>query len=111
MKMKTPSTFASLLSLLFILISLTGFSQVSANETANSKAHLTTLQNVVESIKERNNAIKNVECVNVMVNDLLIEDLHDFLIDPKSIAAVEVLVLEPKAGAERISPSIIIDTK
>ena len=96
---------------MFILISLTGFSQTSANETTNSKAHLTTLQNVVERIKEKNNSIKNAECVNVMVNDLLIKDLHEFIIDPKSIAAVEVLVLEPKAGAERINPSIIINTK
>ncbi len=110
-KMKAPSTFANLLSLLFILISLNGFSQTSTNETKNRKAQLTTLQNVVEEIKEKNSSIKNVECVNVMVNELLIEDLHEFIIDPKSIAAVEVLVLEPKAGAERINPSIIINTK
>ncbi|MES2410461.1 MAG: hypothetical protein V4535_03355 [Bacteroidota bacterium] len=109
--MKAPSTFANLLSLLFILISLNGFSQTSTNETKNRKAQLTTLQNVVEEIKEKNSSIKNVECVNVMVNELLIEDLHEFIIDPKSIAAVEVLVLEPKAGAERINPSIIINTK
>lgn len=111
----TVARFQNGLSLLLILISLNCFSQTVANKSEpviSNKEHLTTLQNVVDGIKEKNKSIKNVEHVNVMVNDMLIENLQDFNIDPKSISMVEVLVLEPKAGTgERINPSIIIDTK
>ncbi|MCF6132893.1 hypothetical protein [Flavobacterium wongokense] len=103
--MKTQSQLQNILSLLFILVSLNGFSQTV------DKSNLTTLQNVVENIKQKNESIKNVESVNVMVNDVLIKDLQDFTIDPKSIAMVEVLVLKPKADGAQIKPSIIINTK
>jgi|SRR6218665_1387162 len=100
----------NLVALLFALFSLNGFSQSSDTEESNK--NLTTLQKVVDGIKEKNESIKNEETVNVMVNDKLVEDLQNFIIDPKRIAMVEVLVLEPKNGSrERIIPSIIINTK
>jgi hypothetical protein len=104
--MKTQPTIQNILSLVLILVSLNGFSQA-----VPGKSNLTTLQNVVENIKEKNVSIKNVEHVNVMVNDMLIKDLRDVTIDPKSISMVEVLVLKPKPDGERINPSIIINTK
>lgn len=118
--MKTQSTLISyskitkkivqnVLSLLLILISLNGFSQTDT--PSSNKVPLMTLQNVVEGIKEKNESIKNVDHINVMVNDILVENLNSFTIDPKTIAMVEVLVLEPKASGERINPSIIINTK
>lgn len=95
--------------LLLVLFSLNSFSQTDGT-SINSR--LTTLQKVVDGIKEKNQSIKNEENLNVMVNDKLVEDLQNFTIDPKTIAMVEVLVLEPKNGSrERISPSIIINTK
>lgn len=107
--MKMQSIPANLISLLVVLISQNGFSQ-TAKQSAK-KTNLTTLQAVVEGIKKNNKSIKNVENLNVMVDDMLVTDLHDFIIDPKHIAMVEVLVLEPKAGGEQINPSIIINTK
>lgn len=103
-------TLNSLAALLFALFSLNCFSQ--SDDTAQSNKNLTTLQKVVDGIKEKNQSIKNEETVNVMVNDKLVEDLQNFTIDPKRIAMVEVLVLEPKNGSrERVVPSIIINTK
>ena len=47
-----------------------------------------------------------------MVNDLLIEDLDGFKIEPKNVSKLEVLVLEPNgAKQEERKPSIIITTK
>lgn len=110
--MKTQSTIIgynkNILSLVLFLISFNTFSQTAANDD-NQK--MKSLQTVVEGIKEKNESIKNVENVNVMVNDMLIENPQDFKIDPKNIAMVEVVVLTPKAGAERMKPSIIINTK
>lgn len=111
--MKTQSQITGyckiMLSVISFLFSLNGFSQSATN---NDSQRLTSLQNVVQGIKEKNESIKNVEHINVMVNDMLVENLRDFTIDPKSIALVEVVVLEPKSGSgERINPSIIINTK
>jgi hypothetical protein len=110
----TRKLFEKIVLLVLILLSLNGFSQVSNKpESLNQgKTGLTTLQDYVAGIRERNASIKNAEHINVMVNDLLIENLQEFTIDPKSIAAVEVLVLEPKAGStQRTNPSIIINTR
>jgi hypothetical protein len=117
MKMKTQATpannstrnlFDTVLSVLFLFISITAFSQAKPE---SSNKGMTSLLTVVEGIKEKNESIKNVEHINVMVNDLLIENLVDYTIDPKSIAVVEVVVLEPKAGSPKLNPSIIINTR
>ncbi len=101
--------------LFLIFTSFSAFSQPIRNTQqstiSNNNEQLTSLETVVEDIKENNDSIKNAAHINVMVNDKLVENLRDFILDPKSIAMVEVLVLEPKAGKERISPSIIINTK
>jgi hypothetical protein len=112
--MKAQSTPVSynitkLFSALLIFISLNTFSQAAAKPEPSER--MTSLLAVVEGIKEKNASIKNVEHINVMVNDLLIENLLDYTIDPKSIAVVEVVVLEPKAGSPKLDPSIIINTK
>ncbi|MEI7509235.1 MAG: hypothetical protein WCJ62_07190 [Flavobacterium sp.] len=66
----------------------------------------------VETVKAKNQSIKNAKSINVMVNDLLIEDLNDFKIDPRTISRLEVLVLEPNGvKPEETKPSIIITTK
>lgn len=96
----------NLLTAMLLLASLHGFSQ-----TATDKTQVTTLQNYVDGIKEKNPSIKNVDSVNVMVNDKLVTDLQTVIIDPKRIALLEVLVLEPKPGSTKINPSIIINTK
>lgn len=99
-----------LLGLFLVLFSLNGFSQ--APQKTETKAAITTLQKVVDGIKEKNVSIKNAEHLNIMVNDKLVENLQGFILDPKNIAMVEVLVLEPKAGSsQRVDPSIIINTK
>lgn len=96
-----------LLGVALLLCSIDGFSQ-RANQP---NQQLTSLENVVEDIKAKNESIKDAEQVNVMVNDLLILDLKDFKIDPKSIAMVEVLDLNPKAGSSKRIKSIIINTR
>lgn len=95
----------TLVYLIFLLIPLLGFSQ------AKDKGNVTTLEQVVENIKAKNESIKDAEHVNVMVNDMLIQDIKEFKIDPKSIAAVEVLVLNPKSGSNERIKSIIINTR
>ncbi len=108
--MKTLPTFTNFYKTILglsLLVSLNGFSQ---NTTTNN-GRVTTLQNVVEDIKSKNEVLKNADHVNVMVNDVLVEDLKDFTIDPKSIALVEVLDLNPKSGGNERIKSIIINTK
>ncbi len=97
-----------LIWLALVLCPLLGFSQ-SANLQAGNE--VITLDHVVANIKQKNKSIKNVEKVNVMVNDVLIKDLKDFTLDPKSISMVEVLVLKPQDGDGRQINSIIINTK
>lgn len=95
--------------LLIALISLNSFSQKKSNETIQKPI---TLQEFVENIKAQNESIKNVVNLNVMVDDILIENLLDFKIDPKNVANIEILVMEPKdAYQHRSKPSIIIKTK
>lgn len=105
----TTPLFNTMAWLFLVLFSLNGFSQAKA--VANPKTELTTLQKVVDDIKAKNQSLKNVEHPTIMVNDKLVENLKTFIINPKNIAMVEVLVLEPKANGERINPSIIINTK
>lgn len=108
--MKTQSIS---LWLFLVLFSLNGFSQTvqKPQADAKNKTEITTLQKVVDDIKAQNESIKNVEHPTIMVNDMLVDNLQSFIINPKDIAMVEVLVLEPKPNGERINPSIIINTK
>lgn len=102
----------NLFSLVLLLFSLNGFAQEITSEKPETNSRLTTLQKVVDGIKEKNASIRNEEKVNVMVNDRLVDNLQSFTIDPKSISMVEVVVLDPKPGSEqRINPSIIINTR
>lgn len=104
--------YKNLLSLAILLVSLNGFAQNNMPLKSENNTRLTTLQKVVDGIKEKNASIRNEQNVNVMVNDKLVENLQSFTIDPKSIALVEVVVLDPKPGSEqRVNPSIIINTK
>lgn len=71
-----------------------------------------TLEQFVADLKSKNESIRDAKVINVMVNDLLIENVQEYSIDPKNIAKMEILVLEPKDAAQRRNnPSIIITTK
>jgi len=105
-----------LFSLLISLFSIVTFSQNSAANfeqvTAINSAGLITLQNLVEKIKVETAALRNVKTINVMVNDLLIEDLAAYMIDPKNISTKEILILEDNhATQEGFKASIIINTR
>ncbi len=109
----TNQLTGGLLWLFLILFSLNGFSQEAKKPQAatTSKTELTTLQKVVDEIREQNASIKNVEHLTIMVDEMLVKNLQTFKINPKNIAMVEVLVLQPKANGERVNPSIIINTR
>ncbi len=95
---------------LFILFSLSVAAQSMDND--KNKTATISLAEFVETVKAKNESIKNVKNINVMVNDLLIEDLNGFMIDPKNVSKLEVLVLEPNGTKqEERKPSIIITTK
>ena len=77
-----------------------------------NKTATISLTEFIETVKAKNQSIKNSKNINVMVNDLLIEDLDGFKIEPKNVSKLEVLVLEPNgAKQEERKPSIIITTK
>ena len=98
-----------IIPILFILVTLSATSQ-SIDSGKNKNATMS-LAEFVETVKEKNQSIKNAKSINVMVNDLLIEDLNDFKINPKTISRLEVLVLEPNGvKPEETKPSIIIST-
>ena len=100
-----------IITLAIILIFVNVSSQTAVDEPDKRKAATITLQEFVEKVKAQNESIKNVENVNVMVNDLLIDNLDDYMIDPKNVSKMEVLVLDPKINREGTRPSIIITTK
>lgn len=113
-KLPNLTDYKNLLVLALLLFSLNSFAQENITVQPETDSRFTTLQKVVDGIKQKNPSIRNEEHVNVMVNDRLVENenLQNFTIDPKSIALVEVVVLDPKPGSEqRINPSIIINTK
>lgn len=100
------------ISLCLFLFSLTAFSQNSAEQSAiQNPTGMITLQKLVEKIKSETESLKEVKTINVMVNDLLIEDLETFMIDPKNIRTKEILILEKGASHGGIKASIIINTK
>ncbi len=109
--METQSKLNVYKKLFFVLFALTSGIGFSQQRAIQPKSEVTTLENVVEDIKAKNAAIKNEDEVNVMVNELIIDDLREFRIDPKSIKLVEVVVMQPKEGNERVKPAIIINTK
>lgn len=110
--MKTQTILPTYKILLTALLFFTGFLGFSQNLPENSNnRNLTTLQKYVDGIRQKNTAIKNADSINVMVNDKLVYNLKAFTIDPKRIALVEILVLDPKPGKDRINPSIIINIK
>lgn len=88
---------------------MNSFSQKNSNKTTQEPI---TLQEFVEKIKTQNESIKNVVSLNVMVDDFLIENLLEYKIDPKNVAEIEILVMEPKdVYQHRSKPSIIIKMK
>ncbi len=95
--------------LFLILISVNVFSQKNLNQPVSESI---TLQEFVEKTKAQNESIKNAQNINVMVNDLLIENLTEYKINPKNISRMEILVLDTKGvNREGTKPSIIITTK
>lgn len=99
-----------IISILFILVTLSAYSQ--SIDLGKNKNTTMSLAEFVETVKAKNQSIKNAKSINVMVNDLLIEDLSEFKIDTKTISRLEVLVLEPNGvKPEETKPSIIITTK
>ncbi|MEO5778074.1 MAG: hypothetical protein ABIQ27_14325 [Flavobacterium sp.] len=95
------------LTLLLILVSIVTYSQTEQTKTQN-QIGLITLEKLVDTIKLENESLRNVKAVNVMVDDMLIENLQHYLINPINIEAQEVLVLNIN-GANRAS--IIINTR
>ena len=76
-----------------------------------NEPRLITLQKLVDIIKSEEKSLQNVEAVNVMVNDMLIENLQDYMINPKNIAQQEVLVLNVNGvNSDATRASIIINT-
>lgn len=99
-----------IIAVLFILFSFSVSAQI--NDAVKNKNATLSLAEFIETVKAKNQSIKNAKSINVMVNDLLIEDLNDFKINPKTISRLEVLVLEPNGvKPEETKPSIIITTK
>lgn len=81
-------------SITFILFLFSSI--VFAQETPK----LISLKQYVEQIKLQNESIKNVENVNVMINDVLIENHEEYKIDPKNVSRMEILVIEPEKKSE-----------
>jgi hypothetical protein len=92
-------------SITFILFLFSSI--VFAQETPK----LISLKQYVEQIKLQNESIKNVENVNVMINDVLIENHEEYKIDPKNVSRMEILVIEPEKNPNGLNPSIIISTR
>lgn len=85
-------------------------SSTTAGIQNNTK--LIPLQKLVDRIKLEDKSLRDATAVNVMVNDLLIENIQDYFIDPKNISAKEVLVLNANdINKEAMKASIIINTK
>ena len=102
------------LTLFLLLFSIVIYSQksgTSSNTSMQNEPRLITLQKLVDIIKSEEKSLQNVEAVNVMVNDMLIENLQDYMINPKNIAQQEVLVLNVNGvNSDATRASIIINT-
>lgn len=105
----------SALTLFMVLFSIAIYSQknLGTPEHANipNQTPLITLQMLVDKIKSEDKSLRNVEAVNVMVNNLLIKNLEQYMINPDKIAQQEVLVLNANgANRDSMRASIIINT-
>ncbi|MDI1317153.1 hypothetical protein [Flavobacterium sp.] len=104
------------LTIFLALLSLTAFSQPNSSSTekavADKQNGAITLQKLVDKIKLENESLRNAKAINVMVNDLMIDDLDTFMIEPKNILRTQVLILDQNgANRDGMKPSIIINTR
>ena len=84
---------------------------IATNGYSQENSPTITLVEFIKQQKEKNASLKTYDQVNVMVNDLLIENQAEYLIDPKNITRIEILVIDPKKNTNNVIPSIIIGTK
>lgn len=102
------------LALFLVFSSITGYAQNTSGSSGNTQndSRLVPLQNLVDKIKSENESLKSAKKVNVMVNDLLIENLQEYMINPKNISTQEVLVLNSNdVNRDNRIASIIINTR
>ena len=104
------------LTLLIALFSVTIYSQnglINASKAdVKNNSKLISLQKLVDTIKAEDKYLRDAKNVNVMVNDLLIENIEDYFIDPKNISAREVFVMTGNGlNIDAMKASIIINTK
>jgi hypothetical protein len=65
--------------------------------TRIKKTELVTLQKFVEKIKARNESLKNIENVNVVVDDLLIEKFSEYRIEESCVVEIKIFNTAPKS--------------
>lgn len=104
------------LIIFLVFISLTVYSQTNSNTTelvvTEKQNGIISLRKLVDKIKSENESLRNAKAINVMVNDLMIDDLESFMIDPKNISRTQVLILDQNgANRDGMKPSIIINTR
>jgi hypothetical protein len=106
------------LTLIFVLFSTANYSQNglvnSTSVDVQNEEILIPLQKLIDKIKLEDKSLRDSKAVNVnvMVNDLLIENIEDYFIDPKNISLKEVLVLNANdTNKDLMKASIIINTR
>lgn len=79
--------------------------------TRKNKIPLIELPKLIEQIKLENQSIKNIENVNIVINDMLIQNISEYKIEESCIVKIEVLINDKK-GVNRngTKPSIVIRT-
>ena len=103
-------------TLLIALFSMSIYSQnglvSSSTAEVQNDGKLIPLQKLVDKIKLQDKSLRDAKAVNVMVNDLLIENIEDYFIDPKNISAKEVFVMNSNGvNTDAMKASIIISTR
>lgn len=103
-------------TLLIALFSMSIYSQngliSSTKVEVQNDGKLIPLQKLVDKIKLEDKSLRDAKAVNVMVNDLLIENIEDYFIDPKNISTKEVFVMNATGvNTDAMKASIIINTK
>lgn len=103
-------------TIFLVLLSITAFSQLNSNTTeqvvSEKQNGVITLQKLVDKIKSENESLRKAKAINVMVNDLMIDDLEAYLIDPKNVLRTQILILDQNgANRDGMKPSIIINTR
>jgi hypothetical protein len=104
------------LTLVLLLLTMAMYSQSGSANSQNSKIptdnRFITLQKLVDKIKSETESLRNIETVNVMVNDMLIENPQEYMINPQNIKDKEVLVLNSTGtNKDTMIASIIINTR